>query len=276
LEQIKRDKEALEVKMGEEVGDEDLQRIGEFIGVISRHTKEIKKFEDWLSEKTTLPLKLEKVSDVSSVKLWCHGVSSSFFFFFWWKRNGLYWFSFFTFCWCWCGGDETSVVEEVKVNKQPLADANKLMADARFKGMKAVASLAGHTNEVRSVAFSPDGQHIVSGSWDNLVKVWSVSGAKEVASLAGHTNVVCSVAFSPDGQHIVSGSADNLVKVWSLSGGKEVASLAGHAGSVCSVAFSPDGQHIVSGSSDNLVKVWSVSGGKDVESRFRSWGRIVL
>ncbi len=76
------------------------------------------------------------------------------------------------------------VVEEVRVNKQMLADANKLMADARFKGMKAVASLAGHMNDVRSVALSLDGQHIVSGSWDNSVKVWSVSGGKEVASLA--------------------------------------------------------------------------------------------
>ena len=76
------------------------------------------------------------------------------------------------------------VVEEAKVNQQMLADAYKLMADARIKAMKAVASLAGHTNRVMSVAFSPDGQHIVSGSVDNLVKVWSVSGGKEVASLA--------------------------------------------------------------------------------------------
>jgi predicted NACHT family NTPase len=109
------------------------------------------------------------------------------------------------------------VVEEAKVNKQMLADASKLMADARFKVMKAVASLAGHTSFVWSVAFSPDGQHIVSGSWDNLVKVWSVSARKEVASLAGHTNSVNSVAFSPDGQHIFSGSWDKLVKVWSVS-----------------------------------------------------------
>ena len=81
---------------------------------------------------------------------------------------------------------------------------------------------------VHSVAFSPDGQQIVSGSGDNLVKVWSVSGGKEIASLAGHTNYVSSVAFSPDGQHIVSGSSDDLVKVWSVSARKEVASLAGH------------------------------------------------
>jgi WD40 repeat protein len=53
-----------------------------------------------------------------------------------------------------------------------LADANKLMEDARIKGMKAVASLAGHARAVFSLAFSPDGQHIVSGSCDKLVKAW--------------------------------------------------------------------------------------------------------
>jgi WD40 repeat protein len=80
---------------------------------------------------------------------------------------------------------------------------------------KEVASLAGHTDYDFSVAFSPDGQHIVLGSSNNLVKVWSVSARKKIASLAGHMNIVYSVAFSPDGQHIVSGSDGNLVKVWS-------------------------------------------------------------
>ena len=177
LEQIKRDKEALEVKMGEEACDEDLQRLGEFVGVISRHKREIKRFEDWLSEKTTLPLKFEKVSDVNSVKLKAGVMSSvplSFF-----SVGGKGMVSVFIVSLPSVGvGVEAMrlvepVLEEVKVNKQVLADANKLMTDARIKGMKAVASLAGHTNWVSSVAFSPDGQHIVSGSGDNLVKVWS-------------------------------------------------------------------------------------------------------
>jgi WD40 repeat protein len=66
---------------------------------------------------------------------------------------------------------------------------------------KEVASLAGQTDTVCLVAFSPEGQHIVSGSYDRLVKMWSVSARKEVVSLVGHASVVCSVAFSPDGQH---------------------------------------------------------------------------
>jgi WD40 repeat protein len=81
-----------------------------------------------------------------------------------------------------------------------------------------VASLAGHTNPVISIAFSPDRQHIISGSYDELVKLWSVSARKEVASLAGHTNFVCSVAFSPDGQHVVSGSNDaSLFEIVNIS-----------------------------------------------------------
>jgi WD40 repeat protein len=135
-----------------------------------------------------------------------------------------------------------------------LADARKLMADACIKGIKAVASLAGHASYVASVAFSPDGQHIVSGSYDNLVKVWSVSGGKEVASLAGYTDFVMSVAFSPDGQHIVSGS-------WARCGlclrGRRLRHWLDTRVMFCqySVALSPDGQHIVSESRGEGVVV---------------------
>jgi WD40 repeat protein len=126
--------------------------------------------------------------------------------------------------------------------------------------------VAGHTKDVWSVAFSPDGQFIVSGSGDKLVKVWSASARK----LRRWLDTRAVFFRSPDGQHIVSGSEDKLVKVWSVSGGKEVASLAGHTEEIYSVAFSPDGQHIVSGSGDKLVTLWSVSGGKEVAST-RSW-----
>ncbi len=68
LEQFLKDKVALEEKTGEDASEEDTQRLLECIGMITRHKREIKKFEDWLSEKTTLPLKFEKVSDVNSVK----------------------------------------------------------------------------------------------------------------------------------------------------------------------------------------------------------------
>ncbi|KIO00838.1 hypothetical protein M404DRAFT_1003535 [Pisolithus tinctorius Marx 270] len=128
--------------------------------------------------------------------------------------------------------------------------------------------LQGHTDGVLSVAFSPDGKRIVSGSWDKTVRVWDVEGGVQIGSpLEGHTSEVNSVAFSPDGKRIVSGSMDNTVRVWDVEGGVQIGSpLEGHTDLVRSVAFSPDGKRIVSGSMDNTVRVWDVEGGVQIGS----------
>jgi WD40 repeat protein len=72
----------------------------------------------------------------------------------------------------------------------------------------------GHENTVNSVAFSSDGQLIVSGSEDKTVRLWDIEGNPVGQPFQGHENTVNSVAFSPDGQLIVSGSRDNTVRLW--------------------------------------------------------------
>ncbi|MFN7765752.1 MAG: TIR domain-containing protein, partial [Planctomycetaceae bacterium] len=113
----------------------------------------------------------------------------------------------------------------------------------------------GHTGPVFSVAYSPDGKRIVSGSQDNTLKVWDAATGQATLTLTGHTATVTSVAYSPDGKRIVSGSFDNTLKVWDAATGQETLTLTGHTGSVFSVAYSPDGKRIVSGSGDNTLKV---------------------
>ncbi len=71
---------------------------------------------------------------------------------------------------------------------------------------KEIATLKNHSNWVKSVAFSPDGKYLASGSYDNTVKLWSVESQKEVVTLQGHSDWVTSVAFSPDGKYLASGS----------------------------------------------------------------------
>ena len=112
-------------------------------------------------------------------------------------------------------------------------------------------------SSVQSVAFSPDGTRIVSGSSDHTIQVWdSHTGDIVAGPLQGHTDSVKSVAFSSDGTRIVSGSSDCTIQVWDSHTGDIVAGpFQGHTDSVNSVAFSSDGTCIVSGSSDHTIRV---------------------
>ncbi|KAF5335257.1 hypothetical protein D9758_017379 [Tetrapyrgos nigripes] len=121
-------------------------------------------------------------------------------------------------------------------------------------------------SEVNSLACSPNGRNVVSGSDDQTVRIWDTENGKQVGEpLQGHTGSVFSVAYSPDGKHVVSGSSDQTVRIWDTETGKQVGEpFQGHTDYVWSVAYSPDGKHVVSGSSDQTVRIWDTETGKQV------------
>ncbi|KAF5366324.1 hypothetical protein D9757_012929 [Collybiopsis confluens] len=121
-------------------------------------------------------------------------------------------------------------------------------------------------SEVQSVAVSPNGDQVVSGSNDNTVRIWNVQTGQQIGDpLHGHTDWVTSVAFSPDGQQVVSGSFDETVRIWDVQTGQQIGDpLHGHTSQVTSVAFSPDGQQVVSGSWDHTVRIWNVQTGQQI------------
>jgi WD40 repeat protein len=117
---------------------------------------------------------------------------------------------------------------------------------------------------VRSVAVTPDGKYVVSGSLDNTVRLWELATGKEVRRFAGHKDTVLSVAVTPDGKYVLSASADKTVRLWELATGKEVRRFMGHRSEVNSVAVTPDGKYVVSGSGDKTVRLWELATGQEV------------
>lgn len=77
-------------------------------------------------------------------------------------------------------------------------------------------TLAGHRHVVSSLAFSPDGKILASGSTDNDIRLWDTHTGKHKKTLMGHTNCVNNVSFSPDGTTLVSSSDDGTVLIWEI------------------------------------------------------------
>ena len=155
----------------------------------------------------------------------------------------------------------------IAVNKD-IERAKELYVKSGFLPEKgSIYPQTGHTLEAYCADYSPDGKFIVSGGWDQVIKLWDSKKMREIKTLRGHTKRVYCVKFSPDGNYIISGGEDMKVILWSVLTGKELHSLSGHTAEVKSVAFSSDGKYVASGSAkkDGYIIIWDLKTGKQIK-----------
>jgi WD40 repeat protein len=115
---------------------------------------------------------------------------------------------------------------------------------------------------ITSLAFSADGNFLITGSYDQRVRLWNVNDGTIIKEFSGHKGTVWTVAFSPDGKTIASAGEDKTIKLWNIESGALLHSMTGHTLNIWSVRFSPDGTKIASGSFDNTANIWNVAEGK--------------
>ncbi|MEG4145988.1 MULTISPECIES: protein kinase domain-containing protein [unclassified Microcoleus] len=137
-------------------------------------------------------------------------------------------------------------------------------AGLRWKNAK-VKNFAQHSDAVGSVAFSPDGLMLASGSKDKTIQIWDLATGKSIRTFPGDSSTIWSVAFDSDGTKLATGTGFWRVMLWDLKTGQVIRSL-DHTASVWSVALSPDGQLVASGSGDNTTKISDAATGRLIQS----------
>ncbi len=119
-----------------------------------------------------------------------------------------------------------AVLKQVWIyNTRRLHGCHQVGAAKRWDATRCNESLTlnGHTATLSSVAFSPDGQRIITGILDNTAKVREAASGPELLTLVEHSNWIWSVSYSPDGKQIVTSSMDGTAKVWEAATPQQVA-----------------------------------------------------
>ncbi|KAF1967815.1 WD40 repeat-like protein [Bimuria novae-zelandiae CBS 107.79] len=155
---------------------------------------------------------------------------------------------------------EASIVRTMFIRQVPQTVEVLSGRDIEWDACRSV--LEGHSDEVNTVVFSPDGQLVASASYDRTVRVWETATGQCRSVLEGHSDLVNTVVFSPDGQLVASASYDRTVRVWETATGQCRSVLEGHSDEVSAVVFSPDGQLVASASKDRTVRVWETATGQ--------------
>ncbi|TWU77118.1 WD domain protein [Metarhizium rileyi] len=154
------------------------------------------------------------------------------------------------------GSDDKAIRLWDRVTGRPKTTTRKSLAG------QDTAALRGHHNYIHCLAFSPKGNILASGSYDEAVFLWDVRAGRLMRSLPAHSDPVSGIDFCPDGTLVVSCSTDGLIRVWDTSTGQCLRTLVHEDNpAVANVCFSPNGRFVLAFNLDNCIRLWDYVAG---------------
>jgi serine/threonine protein kinase len=124
------------------------------------------------------------------------------------------------------------------------------------------ATLKGHIGPVWSIAFSPDGQTVVTGCDDSVLRLWDAATGQELGRLEGHDGAVYALAFASSGRLLVSGGGDGALRLWDVAERRERSRLPHGTGTVRRLAVSCDDLLAATGGNPQTIELWDLKTGK--------------
>ncbi|MCA9910713.1 MAG: hypothetical protein KC519_18785, partial [Anaerolineae bacterium] len=129
----------------------------------------------------------------------------------------------------------------------------------RFGGNQSARLMTAHTDQLYTMAVSPDGSQVATAGNDLVARVWDTNTGQILRTFVGHQDSITSVRFSPDGSRLLTSSSDGSVRVWDIAKGELITILVDREGVPAYVAeFSPDGQQILTGGTRDYgeIEIW--------------------
>ncbi|MBD2205545.1 WD40 repeat domain-containing protein [Calothrix sp. FACHB-1219] len=171
-----------------------------------------------------------------------------------------------------------NLLQKINLHYVRNQSASKKQVDSLDNRYRNIKTLSGHNNSILSVAISPDGKILASGSSDCTIKLWKLTTGELLTTLTGHSSSVFAVDFSPDGQTLASASDVEYlygnIKLWDVCTGRVKQTLGSSlvALRTSCVAFSPDGQTLATGHFDAAIRLWHLGSQKQIRTlRGHGW-----
>ncbi|MCK4817169.1 hypothetical protein KA005_15475, partial [bacterium] len=123
---------------------------------------------------------------------------------------------------------------------------------------KCIRNIEAHQRDISGLAFTSDGSHLITASWDGSVKLWDMSSYEIVKNILRQKERIRSIALSPDDLYVHVGLHSGIIRSISIQNTRNKSEVSAHSDIVSALAVNPSGEYLASGSWDRTIKIWNV------------------